>query len=109
MARLVAVIAALSVLAPSVFASPQLNPPVTQICKVPNEEYEVTDVSDPYFTKAEPVGGSSCPQGEGNTCQHQKGYQHSVGITQSVSGGIAGGLNLGKIFSAGASLGYEYA
>lgn len=107
MTRLVTILAAVSALAPAVLASPQFIPQ-KPVCSKPWEDYEVTDVSEPYYTKAEAVGGSSCPQGAGNTCQHQKGYEHSVGITQSVSGGITGALDIGKIFNIAASFGYEY-
>lgn len=116
MSHLISIIAALSALTPSAFAAPQSGPvpgvpnPANPdpVCPVPIEDYEVTEVSDPYFTKAEPVGGASCPQGDGGSCEHQKGYEHSVGVTQSLSGGISGGLDIKKIFNIGASFGYEY-
>ena len=101
MARLITVIAALSAFAPSVLAGPQGSLP-ERVCTEPNEEYEVTDISEPYSTKAESVGGAHCTQGNGINCQHHKGFEHTFGITQSLSGGISGALDVAKIFDIGA-------
>jgi len=107
-ARIASTFAAISVLACRALAAPQsYAAPI--YCQHPKDDYKIEDVSDPYFKDAETVGGASCPAGDTGGCEHVKAWQHAVGVTQSVGGGVGVGLDLGKIFSLQADANYEYA
>ncbi|SPO07761.1 uncharacterized protein DNG_10456 [Cephalotrichum gorgonifer] len=72
------------------------------------QEFRIEDVSDPYYAEPESAGGMSCPAGETGDCEHNKAFQHSVGVSQSISGQVSTGLNLADILDLGLAAGFEY-
>ncbi|SPO01391.1 uncharacterized protein DNG_04067 [Cephalotrichum gorgonifer] len=106
MSRISSSLVALTVLASQVAAAPQAILFPLQ-CQKPNSEYQITQVSDPYYLDAQPVGGASCVAGAMGECQHGNTFQHAVGVSQSVAGGLGNVLDLGRILGLEMSLGYE--
>lgn len=107
MAQIAPSLAVILALAHEVFSLPQgYATPI--YCIIPAQEFRIEDVSDPYYADPESAGSMSCPAGETGECQHQKIFQHSVGVSQSISGEISTGPDLGEILSLGIAAGFEY-
>ncbi|SPO01756.1 uncharacterized protein DNG_04429 [Cephalotrichum gorgonifer] len=105
MARITSTLVSLSALACRAMAAPQImQPPWQPPCQHPTTEYRIVEVSKPEYGPAEIVGGVNCPSGEVGECQHSQNYEHTVGVSQSVTGG----LELSQILGLSIGYGYEW-
>lgn len=71
--------------------------------------YKDVVVSPPYYGDWVLANAIECTSGEDNNCEIVNGYSHTVTVEKSVSGSFGGGLDLGKIASAGFDAGFSYA
>lgn len=71
-------------------------------------EYQNLVQSAPFSPAAVMATSFTCTSTPEDNCELSKGVGHSVGVSWSVSGSIDVGFDLGKVFSLGASVGFEY-
>ncbi|KAI1843845.1 hypothetical protein JX265_003741 [Neoarthrinium moseri] len=72
------------------------------------QEYKDVVVSAPYYGDWVLANAIECTSGDQNNCEIVNGYSHTVTVEKSVSGSFTGGLDLGKIASAGFDAGFSY-